>query len=199
MALVTAAEQARCCPDCGVASQHPHAWVRTRPRDVPLAGRHTVLEWTKRRWRCGNPGCARRTFTESAPQIPPRHRITARARAAIGAAVVDGGRTVIQAARDFEVSWPVAQAAFATRAAAVVPPDTPPVEHLGIDEIRRGKPRFRRVEAAGADTWEVTADRWHVGFADLSDGAGLLGQVEGRTAQAVSTWLEAQSAEWRRG
>jgi hypothetical protein len=140
-----------------------------------------------------------RDVHESIPQIPPRHRITASARVAIGAAVADGGRTVIQAARDFEVSWPVAQAAFTTQAAAVLPTDTPPVEHLGIDETRRGKPRFRRVQADGGDTWEVTADRWHIGFADLSDGAGLLGQMEGRTAQAVSNWLEAQSAEWRAG
>ncbi|WP_231904986.1 helix-turn-helix domain-containing protein [Streptantibioticus cattleyicolor] len=115
---------------------------------MPPAGRHTALEWTKRRWRCRNPGSARRTFTESVPQIPPRHRITARARAAIGAAVADGARTVIQAARDFEVSWPVAQAAFATRAAAVLPTGTPPVEHLGIDEIRRGK----RASAASRQT-----------------------------------------------
>ena len=30
----------------------------------------------------------------------------------------------------------------------------------------------------GGDTWEVVADRWHVGFTDLGGGAGLLGQVE---------------------
>jgi transposase len=199
LALVTAAEQSRCCPVCGQESRNPHSWVRTRPRDLPVAGRRTSLSWTKRRWRCRNPVCGRVTFTESIPQIPPRHRITARARTAIGSSVADGGRTVIQAAREFEVSWPVAHAAFAQQAVVALPADTPPVEHLGIDEIRRGKPRFRRVETAQGDTWEVTADRWHVGFADLSGGAGLLGQVEGRCAETVSAWLEAQSAEWRAG
>ena len=42
IALVTAAGQGRCCPGCGQRSQHPHSWVRTRPRDLPVAGRRTA-------------------------------------------------------------------------------------------------------------------------------------------------------------
>jgi transposase len=34
---------------------------------------------------------------------------------------------------------------------------------------------------------------------DLSGGAGLLGQVEGRTSLAVRAWLESQSRAWREG
>jgi hypothetical protein len=79
------------------------------------------------------------------PQIPPRTRLTGRLRSAVGAAVADGGRTVIQSARDHEVSWPTAHASFARHAASALPAETPPTEHLGIDEIRRGKPRFRQV------------------------------------------------------
>jgi transposase len=138
LALVTAAEQARCCPGCGVRSARAHSWVRTRPRDLPIAGRRSMLTWTKRRRRCGNPDCARTTFTESVPQIPPRSRLTGRLREAVGAAIADHGRTVIQAARDHEVSWPVAHAAFTARAQADPPAETPPVARLGIDEIRRG-------------------------------------------------------------
>jgi transposase len=200
LALVTASEQARRCPGCGSRSQHAHSWVRTRPRDLPVAGRQTGLTWTKRRWRCRNPACRRATFTESVPQIPPRARLTGRLRASIGAAVADQGRTVIQAARDHEVSWPVAQVAFAARARAALPVETPPVARLGIDEIRRGKARFRLVPGQdGGDTWEVVADKWHVGFTDLGGSAGLLGQVEGRTAATVSAWIEAQSEDWRAG
>jgi hypothetical protein len=47
---------------------------------------------------------------------------------------------------------------------------------LGIDEIRRGRPRWVWDETTGA--WQSAVDRWHVGFCDLSDGQGLLGQVE---------------------
>lgn len=200
LALVTCDEQARCCPGCGVRSTRPHSWVRTRPRDLPVAGRRTRLTWTKRRWRCLNEACPRRTFTESLPQIPPRSRLTGRLRSAIGESVANGGRTVIQAARDHEVSWPVANAAFTAAAKTVLPAATPPVEHLGIDETRRGKAKFRLVAGPdGAETWEVVADRWHVGMVDLTGGAGLLGQVEGRTAASVSAWIDAQSAAWRAG
>jgi transposase len=40
-------------------------------------------------------------------------------------------------------------------------------------------------------------DRWHVGFVDLGAGQGLLGQVEGRTAQTVIDWLAAREQTWR--
>lgn len=115
------------------------------------------------------------------------------------AAVADGGRTVIQAARDFEVCWPTAQEAFERHASTALPAESPQVSHLGIDEIRRGRARFRLVSQADGDVWEVVADRWHVGFTDLGGGAGLLGQVEGRTAAAVSAWIEVQSPAWRAG
>jgi len=199
LALVTAWQDARCCPSCGMRSTRSLGLVITRPRDLPLAGRPTVPACTKRRRACGNTACARASFTESVPQIPPRTRLTGRLRSAVGAAVADGGRTVIQSARDDEVSWPTAHASFAQHAASALPAEAPPVEHLGIDEIRRGKPRFRQVVTDDGDAWEVTADRWHVGFCDLSGGAGLLGQVEGRTAATASAWLDAQTDAWRAG
>ncbi|WP_155368610.1 hypothetical protein [Catellatospora vulcania] len=37
-------------------------------------------------------------------------------------------------------------------------------------------------------SWWTVVDRWHVRFCDLSSGQGLLGQVEGRTAQVVADW-----------
>jgi transposase len=40
-------------------------------------------------------------------------------------------------------------------------------------------------------------DRWHVGFVDLSGKQCLLGQVEGRTAQAVIDWLADRDQAWR--
>lgn len=105
---------------------------------------------------------------------------------------------MIQAARDHEVSWPIAQAAFAAHTRLALPAETPQVARLGIDEIRRGKARFRLVPGdAGDERWEVVADTWHVGMVDLGGGAGLLGQVEGRTAAAVSAWIEAQSPAWQ--
>jgi transposase len=104
--------------------------------------------------------------------------VRGRLRHAAGAAVCDGGRTVLQAARDHAVSWPVVNDAMKAHAAAVLPERTPPVTHLGIDETRRGKPKWRWNEVTGS--WEGVVNRRHVGFVDLTGGQGLLGQVEGR-------------------
>jgi hypothetical protein len=117
------------------------------------------------------PDCPRRTFTEALPQIPPRSRLTGRLRVSAVTAVADGGRTVLQSARDHEISWPIAQAAFAAAAGAALPRQTPAVEHLGIDETRRGKAKFRLPGPDGGEVWEVLADRWHVGMVDLRDQA----------------------------
>jgi len=90
--------------------------------------------------------------------------------AATGAAVADGGRTVMQSARDHGVSSPVVAAAFTIHAAAVLPAQPGPVEVLGIDETRRGRPKWIFDEVTQA--WNTTVDRWHVGFCDLSNGQG---------------------------
>jgi transposase len=176
--LATADARARICPGCALPSTSPYGWVTTRPRDLPVAGRRTELRWRKRRWRCAEQGCPRRTFTEQVPQIPARVRLTGRLRCSAGAAVCDGGRTVLQSARDHAVTWPVVNDAMKAHAARVLPERTPQVTHLGLDETRRGRPKWRFDEVTGS--WERVIDRWHVGFVDLTGGQGLLGQVEGR-------------------
>ncbi|MDY7091214.1 MAG: ISL3 family transposase [Actinomycetota bacterium] len=195
VALSTGDEQARWCPDCGVRARRVKDWVTTRPRDLPVAGRATRLRWRKRRWHCDQHGCERRTFTEQVAQVPARHRVTARLRQAAGAAVGDAGRTIVQAARDLDLSWPVVAAAFTAHAGVVLPAEPEPVTVLGIDETRRGRPKW--VYDHVSQAWQSSVDRWHVGMCDLSGGQGLLGQVEGRTAQVVADWLGRRSQDWR--
>ncbi|GES06118.1 hypothetical protein Acor_81870 [Acrocarpospora corrugata] len=55
------------------------------------------------------------------PQVGAGMRTTGRLRRACGRAVVDGGRTVMQAARDHRPSWPVAMREMRAYAAQVVP------------------------------------------------------------------------------
>ncbi|MFC4059655.1 ISL3 family transposase [Planomonospora corallina] len=195
MHLATTDERARLCPECGMRAHRMKEWVTTRPRDLPVAGRVCELRWRKRRWYCDETACARGTFTEQVPQIPARSRLTARLRRASGAAVADGGRTIVQSARDHALSWPVVAAAFTAHALRVLPTEPEPVTVLGIDEVRRGRPRW--TWNATAQAWTTAADRWHVGFVDLSAGQGLLGQVEGRTARTVIDWLEARGTAWK--
>jgi transposase len=183
------------CPDCGTVSHRVHETVVTRPRDVRRAGDAVGLRWVKVRWKCDKVGCGRKTFTEWVPQLPPRCRITARLREQAGAEIARRGITPAEAARYAGISWPAAHQAFAAAADPVLDHAPPPVAHLGIDEHRRGRARF----AADPQTGEYTllADRWHTCFSDLSGQQGLLGQVQGRTADDVAYWLAGATSAWR--
>ncbi|HEY5987393.1 MAG TPA: transposase, partial [Streptosporangiaceae bacterium] len=94
--------------------------------------------------------------------------------------------------------WPgalsgYAHHAFAATADPLLEQAPAPVAHLGIDEHRRGKPRWTRDPVSGE--YELLADRWH--FFDLSGRQGLLGQVEGRTADDAAYWLAQAIPAWR--
>jgi transposase len=183
------------CPGCGTASAAVKGWVTTRPRDVAFGGRAVSLAWFKRRLYCTNGSCAAGSFTESLPAVPPRCRVTARLRGHAAGLVADEGRTVAQAARECGLSWPVAHEAFARHADPVLGQPPSLVAHLGIDEHRRGRPRWRIDEVTGE--YVLLADRWHTCFFDLSGDQGLLGQVEGRTADDAAYWLWQAGPPWR--
>jgi transposase len=172
---VTNYPAAAVCPDCGTVSCRVHETVLARPRDVRRAGDRVDVRWVKVRRKCGNPDCPRKTFTEWVPGLPPRCRITARLREQAGTEVAERGITPAEAARHAGISWPVA--------------------HLGIDEHRRGRARFTVDERTGEYT--VLADRWHTCFFDLSGRQGLLGQVQGRTADDTAYWLAGATPAWR--
>ncbi len=183
------------CPDCGTVSSRAHDRVVTWPKDVRGSSGLVRLCWVKRRWKCEQQGCGRKTFTESLPQVPPRRRVTGRLREQAGAEVAGRGITPAEAARHAGVSWPVAHEAFADLADPVLDEPPAPVAHLGIDEHRRGRPRYEADPAAGE--YRLVADRWHTCFFDLCGDQGLLGQVEGRTADDAAYWLACQPAAWR--
>jgi transposase len=193
--LSTAEAPATACPSCGVFATAPKGWVTTRPRDLPYGQHPLRLIWRKRRWYCRETSCPRASFTESVAQVPPGARITTRLRRAAGTKVRDDGCTVSQAGRELGISWPTVMAAFRTQAQPLAEAEPDPVAVLGIDEIRRGRPRWEKDEVSGG--WKRTVDRWHVGFVDIGGGQGLLAQVEGRTTAAVTAWLGDRSPTWR--
>jgi transposase len=193
--VVTDHPGAACCPDCGMASGRVHEYVLTRPRDLRRGLDEVAVAWCKRRWKCAGQGCARKTFTESLPGIPPRRRLTSRLRELLGAEVAERGCTVAEAGRWQQVSWPVTHQAFIDQADPVLAQSPALVAHLGIDEHRRGRPRWQADEQAGE--YVLLADRWHTCFFDLSGDQGLLGQVEGRTADDAAYWLTQAPAAWR--
>jgi hypothetical protein len=70
------------CETCGVRAVG-HGRRQVLVRDLPLADRPVVLVWAKRLWRCPEPGCPARTWSEECDEIAPRAVLTERARAEI--------------------------------------------------------------------------------------------------------------------
>ncbi len=193
--LVTGDESAAACPSCGTVSTAPKGRATTRPRDLPYGVDPVRLVWHKRRWRCREPLCPRASFTESLPAVPTQARLTTRLREACGAGVAQGFSCVSASAAYHQVSWPVAHAAFVAHVSDTLAQPLPPVQVFGIDETRRGRPRWAQDPVTLR--WSVVHDRWHTAVVDAVGTAGLLAHVGGRTAAGVADWLAAQPDSWR--
>ncbi|MFE3325924.1 transposase family protein [Streptomyces sp. NPDC059176] len=109
---MTNEESARACPSCGVLSTRLKDYRTTAPRRLSCGGRPVSIRWRKARWHCTELDCDRSSFTESIGQVPARMRTTGALRRAAGAAVCDGGRSVVQAGRDLGLSWLIVQHCF---------------------------------------------------------------------------------------
>ena len=186
LAVETATDVAGC-EGCGTrAVGHGRRVVRVR--DLPMGDRRVVLVWRKRLWRCPDPDCRVRTWSEETDAIAPRAVLTERARAEICRRVGRDGHSVAQVAREFGVSWHTAMQ-------AVWDHGRPRIDHLS---------RLRQPSAIGIDeTSFLAANAGHptllvTGFVDL-DRHRLIDVVAGRSAAAVSTWLGAKPPRWLQG
>ncbi|PXX01580.1 ISL3 family transposase [Mycolicibacterium moriokaense] len=190
---VTADPSAAVCRSCGVVSTSVKDRTVTSPKDLGYGEDRIVVRWLKTRWRCRNHACEVDSFTESIAQVPPRARTTRRLRTHIGTAIGDAARSVAEVATAHGLSWPTAHRAFVEHAEMLLT-DPEPVRVLGIDETRRGKPRWEYRDEVRR--W-VRVDPWDTGFVDLDGDQGLLGQHTGRTGAAVIGWLQARTPEFR--
>jgi transposase len=190
--VVTAASSAAGCPQCGVVSTSVRQYRTTRPRDLPYGEEPLAVRWRKRQYRCREEACARKAFTESTAEIPPRARLTGRL-CRQAARQVASGRSVSAVAAELGLSWPVAHRHYAAHADALLTEPDPPAV-LGIDETRRGTPKWVQDPVTGR--W-VRTERFETNFTDLSGTGRLLGQVAGRTGAAVTGWLEDRGQDWK--
>lgn len=116
--LVQTSDAQTGCPDCGVVAV-AHGRRTHLVRDVPAGGRPVLLVWRKRLWRCAEPQCGRRTWTETHPGVAPRAALTQRARWWACREVGQYGRTVAAIAVLLGVGWnTVMRAVPRVRAAA---------------------------------------------------------------------------------
>jgi transposase len=175
------------CAGCGVRAT-PHGRRVVRVRDLPIGGRPVVLWWRKRLWRCREPACKVRTWTEQAAAIRPRAVLTERARAEACRRVGTDAHAVAAVARDLGVGWGTVMRAVHEHGTQLVedPARLDGVGRLGLDETSFLKATRR------APTRYVT------GLVDLEQGR-LLDVVADRTRAAVGGWLHARTRDWLAG
>lgn len=175
------------CPSCGVRAK-PKDRRETTLRDLPVAGRPTVLVWRKRRWRCPERHCETKTWSERAEGIGPRAVLTDRARAEICRQVGEDVRSVADVARAFGVSWDTAMGAVREHGEPLVD-DAERIDDvgdLGIDET----------------AWLAATPKhptlWATGLVDTRRGR-LVDVIEGRDAAKLRSWLAERPASWLGG
>ena len=175
------------CGGCGVPAT-PHGRRTVQVRDLPIGGRPVVLLWRKRIWRCREPACGVRTWTERAATIRPRAVLTERARAEACRRVGKDAHAVAAVARDLGVGWATVMRAVHEHGTPLVedPARLDGVATLGLDETSFLK------------ATRVAPTRWVTGLVDL-EGGRLLDVVADRTRAAVDRWLGARTRDWLAG
>ena len=189
--VVTDDETAAACPVCGVLSVSVRQRRTTAPRDVPYGEEPLVVRWHKVQYSCQESACPRKAFTEQIEEVPAGARVTGRLRRHVADRIGDG--LPVSVAGEGLLGWPAAHDAFVAAVTAQLP-DPEPVETLGIDETRRGKPRWTRT--ADGEGW-VKLETFETNFVDLGSSQGLLGQASGRTKANVVAWLDDRGQEWK--
>jgi transposase len=128
------------CPGCAVSSSSLHRRYQRRLTDLPWGARAVHLQLTVREFRCRNPTCARRIFTERVPHLVAAygrhtHRLAAALRA-IGLAL--GGNAGARLAARLQLSTSPSTLLRLVR--GMPSPPMPALRAVGVDEWawRRG-------------------------------------------------------------
>jgi transposase len=179
------------CPDCGHDGRYRD--TVTRPlTDLPVAGYPLVLQVAVPRYRCMTAQCGRAVFNQDLGKLAtPRASTTRRcARYVLRRLMID--RTTIAAiSAELGVSWhtvsSIAMRAVADLIAATGPDRLTGVKVIGVDEHRWAP---RRIGPAGFVTLIIDLTPVH----DQSGPARLLDMVQGRSANALASWLATQPA-----
>ena len=175
------------CPGCGGRAVG-HGRTRTAVRDLPIAGVPTVLVFARRRWRCPDPDCEVRTWSEHTDAIGSRASLTGRARVRIAAMVNVEGDSIAAAAAEFGVGWHTANTAVAEHTDPAVddPARLEGVRAIGVDEKR-----FLNATAEHPTIFTTQ-------IVDL-DRRRLLDVVEGRSRKVLGDWLADRGDDWCEG
>jgi transposase len=123
------------CRRCGVRAEAQDR-MPIHIRDLACFGRPARLVWIKRRWRCGDPDCDARTWTERSEHVDAQAVLTRRAGAEACRQVGAEARPVARVATELGVCWWTVMNAVIEHGTPLVedPDRVGPVTQLGVDE-----------------------------------------------------------------
>ena len=130
------------CESCGVVAHVKDRHI-VEVVDVSIGPRAVRLVWHKRRFRCPEPGCEVRTWTENDPRIATRGRSTSdRVGRWMTEQVGRNARSVSDVARDLSCDWHTVNNAVLAYGTALVDDDphrSGEVNALGLDKVAFAK------------------------------------------------------------
>jgi transposase len=182
------------CPACGVIAEARGRRSR-RLHDIPAFRAPVELVWRQRRYRCTEPACPVRGFSEIHALAPPRAKLTGRAAWWAISCIQRDNASVASVARRLGVGWHTVWEVI-----------KPLLEELVDDPVR----------LAGVDAVGVDEHVWHhqprpgkgpkeqTGIVDLTRRNGkptarLLDLVLGRSGKAYADWLRSRGNAFTAG
>jgi transposase len=175
------------CRSCGVLAEAQDR-MPVAIRDLPCFGRPARLVWVKRRWRCRQPQCAAKTWTEHTDHVGAQGVLTRRAGIEVCRQVGENARPVSQLAAELRVCWWTVMNAVVEHGTPLVddPDRVGPVCQLGVDE-----------------TSFLKATRHHpilfaTSMVDLEHHI-VIDMVEGNSADDLRLWTANADPDWLAG
>jgi transposase len=184
------------CPECAaVATAHGRREVRVR--DLPNAGRPVTLVWIKRLWRCEQPLCPQRTWSETSIELPARASLSARAARMACRRVGELGEAVATVAVEFGVGWGTVMRAVREHGSPLV---DDPVRLTGVSALGVDETAFLAANASHPTVFAtglVDLTRTARGTGQATGPARLLDVVPGRSGGVLASWLAERDLSWR--
>lgn len=175
------------CGGCGVRAESQDR-MKVHVRDLACFDRPARLVWNKRRWRCREPLCGTKTWTETHPGFDAQAVLTRRAGVEACRQVGELARPVARVADELGVCWWTVMNAVVEHGTPLVddPGRVGRVRHLGVDE-----------------TSFLKANRHHptlyaTGLVDLRR-SRLIDMVEGNSAADLRRWSAGADPGWLGG
>ncbi len=175
------------CSSCGTRAESQDR-MRVEIRDLACFGRPARLMWNKRRWRCPEPDCEAKTWTETSTHVSSRTVLTRRAGAEACRQVGANARPVAGLARELGVCWWTVMEAVTEHGTALLedPHRVGVVTNLGVDETSYLK------------ATPIHPTLYATGLVDL-DRPMIIDMVEGNRALDLQRWCQSQNPWWLAG